>query len=214
MLTCRTCNQSFFGVTEMPSHICNESIRINQSKLAGALRTKKNIDRSNKRANRRLITNFKNQSNPNHSPNSAFTEVNSIDNTRFTELKISKKNKKKKAYKNKIKQLSKEIERLLKVEKDLKKKLDESKCKYKPHPFYDSREWQDLRYKAIRAYGRKCMCCGAVDAIFHIDHIKPRSLYPALELDFNNLQILCAACNIGKSNTDCIDYRPHKKNAT
>ena len=44
----------------------------------------------------------------------------------------------------------------------------------------------------------------------HVDHIKPRSKHPELELDINNLQILCKDCNLGKSNTDSIDYRFNK----
>ena len=73
--------------------------------------------------------------------------------------------------------------------------------------FYRSPEWLELRYKALVRYGRKCMCCGTEDAVFHVDHIKPRSKYPQLALDFNNLQILCEACNLGKSNKDETDFR-------
>lgn len=73
--------------------------------------------------------------------------------------------------------------------------------------FFDSREWQELRYRALIEYGRKCMCCGITKAEFHVDHIKPRSKYPELALDFSNLQILCRACNLGKSNKDETDFR-------
>jgi 5-methylcytosine-specific restriction endonuclease McrA len=41
----------------------------------------------------------------------------------------------------------------------------------------------------------------------HVDHIKPRSKYPALELAEDNLQVLCELCNIGKSNTNETDWR-------
>jgi 5-methylcytosine-specific restriction endonuclease McrA len=54
------------------------------------------------------------------------------------------------------------------------------------------------------------MCCGASakDGIrIHVDHIKPRSKYPKIELDINNLQILCDDCNIGKGNWDETDWR-------
>ena len=73
--------------------------------------------------------------------------------------------------------------------------------------FYRSAEWLELRYKTLVQYGRKCMCCGTEDAVFHVDHIKPRSKYPELQLDPNNLQILCEACNLGKSNKDETDFR-------
>jgi 5-methylcytosine-specific restriction endonuclease McrA len=76
--------------------------------------------------------------------------------------------------------------------------------------FYDSRAWLDLRYRVLAKYGSTCQCCGAsrkTGATMHIDHIKPRSLFPQLELDFDNLQVLCSECNIGKSNIDATDWR-------
>jgi hypothetical protein len=36
----------------------------------------------------------------------------------------------------------------------------------------------------------------------HVDHVKPRSKYPELALDLDNLQILCAACNTRKGDRD------------
>lgn len=74
--------------------------------------------------------------------------------------------------------------------------------------FYDSREWQQARYKAIKLYGRKCMACATVEGEMHVDHIKPRSKYPQLQLEISNLQILCRACNLGKSAWDETDWRP------
>ena len=41
----------------------------------------------------------------------------------------------------------------------------------------------------------------------HVDHIKPRKLFPHLALDVNNLQILCHECNHGKGNWDQTDWR-------
>ncbi len=76
--------------------------------------------------------------------------------------------------------------------------------------FYNSREWKELRYKAIRTYGRVCMACGQTNGVMHVDHIKPRSMYPELQLDFSNLQILCADCNLGKSNKFEDDFRRNK----
>jgi len=82
--------------------------------------------------------------------------------------------------------------------------------KKKRESFYQTKEWRRLRYRALTRYGRRCVCCGATpeDGIkLHVDHIKPRSKYPSLEMDITNLQILCEDCNIGKSNYDSIDYR-------
>lgn len=73
--------------------------------------------------------------------------------------------------------------------------------------FYHSREWRELRYKVFVKYGRQCQCCGTTEGVFHVDHIKPRSLFPELELSIENLQVLCEACNLGKSNRDATDWR-------
>lgn len=76
--------------------------------------------------------------------------------------------------------------------------------------FYESRAWLELRYRVLAKYGAKCMCCGASrddGAIIHVDHIKPRSLYPMLALEFSNMQVLCKACNMGKSNKHETDWR-------
>lgn len=73
--------------------------------------------------------------------------------------------------------------------------------------FYSSKEWLSLRYKAFILHGQRCLCCFAVGKPLHIDHIKPRSLYPELGLSIENLQVLCADCNIGKSNLDETDFR-------
>jgi len=103
-----------------------------------------------------------------------------------------KKNKRKNKHKNKGR-LSKKGKKQLKLKEN----------------FYDSKEWRRVRYQALKLHGRQCLCCGqkAPNVELHVDHIKPRSKYPELELDIDNLQILCKDCNLGKSNTDCIDYR-------
>jgi hypothetical protein len=69
--------------------------------------------------------------------------------------------------------------------------------------------WQTLRYAAKEKYGLICMKCGKTEdeAVIHVDHIEPVSLYPEKAYDFSNLQILCAQCNIKKSNKDFTDYR-------
>lgn len=79
----------------------------------------------------------------------------------------------------------------------------------KEETFYESRAWRELRYKALVEHGRKCQCCGAEPPkiVLHVDHIKPRSKFPSLELELDNLQILCKDCNLGKSNKDDTDFR-------
>lgn len=76
--------------------------------------------------------------------------------------------------------------------------------------FLASFQWRQLRMKVLKHYGRRCMCCGASPdsgAVMHVDHIKPRRLFPKLALDFGNLQVLCHECNHGKGNWDHTDWR-------
>ena len=90
--------------------------------------------------------------------------------------------------------------------KKYKKKATSSKS------FYSSKEWRKLRVRVLEKWGCKCMMCGRSPkvhgVILHVDHIKPRSKYPELELDITNLQILCEDDNLGKSNRYETDYRP------
>lgn len=76
--------------------------------------------------------------------------------------------------------------------------------------FYDSPEWHQARYQALKRSNGCCELCGeskATGAIIQVDHIKPRSKFPELALDQGNLQVLCRPCNMGKSNRDSIDWR-------
>jgi hypothetical protein len=73
--------------------------------------------------------------------------------------------------------------------------------------FYLSKEWQMMRSRALARFGYKCMKCDAINVRIEVDHIKPRSKYPELELSFENLQVLCADCNRIKSNLNETDYR-------
>jgi len=75
--------------------------------------------------------------------------------------------------------------------------------------FFESPQWQRLRYETLKR-DRKCVLCGSTDNL-HCDHIKPRSLYPEMELDPDNLQTMCKRCNLAKSNKDEIDYREHSQ---
>lgn len=103
------------------------------------------------------------------------------------------------------------------VKKKKKKKLtrkQRAKQLYdtKGNDFYKSPEWLRLRYRVIKRYGGECMACGRSKkhegVTIHVDHIKPRSKFPHLSLVFDNLQILCSDCNLGKSNIDETDWRP------
>jgi hypothetical protein len=84
-------------------------------------------------------------------------------------------------------------------ENEIIRKPDES--------FYGSDGWIILRNKIRKIYGFQCMKCGLEDNTNCVDHIFPRSKYPQLELDINNMQMLCGICNIVKGNRNTKDYR-------
>lgn len=76
--------------------------------------------------------------------------------------------------------------------------------------FYKTNNWITLRTTVYGLYGSRCMKCGSYKEegnIANVDHIKCRKLFPELELDIRNLQVLCSTCNKNKSNYNSIDYR-------
>jgi 5-methylcytosine-specific restriction endonuclease McrA len=103
--------------------------------------------------------------------------------------------------------------RRVKERKSAKKQQASAKPARRATPsaeFYASAEWKRLRYQALVKNGAACQCCGATRAggvTLHVDHIKPRSKYPELELSLDNLQVLCEPCNMGKSAWDETDWR-------
>lgn len=72
-------------------------------------------------------------------------------------------------------------------------------------------EWRKLRFEALRESNGACCLCGRSNrehgVVLHVDHIKPKSLYPELALTLSNLQVLCEDCNMGKGNRDETDWR-------
>lgn len=113
--------------------------------------------------------------------------------------------------KRKSRPICKACARKLKKPKVKKKKYTKSNYRKESNTFLASDEWRALRYRVLTYYGRKCMCCNSTTNEIHVDHIRPRSKYPELKLDFNNLQVLCIECNFGKSNVDQTDFRPRDK---
>lgn len=76
--------------------------------------------------------------------------------------------------------------------------------------FYESRDWLELRYRVLQKAGGSCKLCGCRASVgnpLQVDHIKPRSTHPHLELIESNMQVLCKSCNMGKSNKDATDWR-------
>ena len=63
-------------------------------------------------------------------------------------------------------------------------------------------EWDATRFSVLKRANGRCALCGvsiADGATLHVDHIKPISRFPELATDPNNLQALCAPCNLSKS---------------
>ena len=101
----------------------------------------------------------------------------------------------------------------------LKNYFNEHKLYLRPQPirkrnvkdsFYKSVKWIAIRYKMLQLSNGCCECCGTIarkDNPLHVDHIKPRSRYPELQYDLDNLQVLCQLCNLGKGAVDETDWR-------
>lgn len=80
----------------------------------------------------------------------------------------------------------------------------------KAEALYKSPQWRALRYEVLREQNGCCQLCGRKrkdGVILHVDHIIPLSKDWSKRLDKKNLQVLCEECNLGKSNTDEIDWR-------
>jgi len=77
--------------------------------------------------------------------------------------------------------------------------------------FFTSQRWRQLRYSVLLRDRNRCLACGASPetsgAIMQVDHIKPRSKYPELQWEIDNLQTLCEDCNMGKGAWDETDWR-------
>jgi len=97
------------------------------------------------------------------------------------------------------------LRRKMKPVKKFKQSKRQRKQKIEPFSTKDKR-WQALREKVFKTYGKICMECRSTDAL-HVDHIKPKSRYPELAYRFDNLQVLCKACNQRRSNINCNDWR-------
>ncbi len=81
------------------------------------------------------------------------------------------------------------------------------------------REFEDLgiaaaiRQEVIEAYDYRCAGCRRQFSqhrrkpLLHVDHIKPRSLYPHLLYVKSNLQVLCRSCNVHKHDYDGADWK-------
>jgi 5-methylcytosine-specific restriction endonuclease McrA len=114
--------------------------------------------------------------------------------------KTYKLNKSKSVEEHKKRRLKAKVERR---EQDKQRRADlvAFACSASKEKFFSSNEWKKLRFNALQKYRNKCCSCGASSlsgTVLHVDHVKPRSIYPELAFDIKNLQVLCADCNLGK----------------
>jgi len=72
--------------------------------------------------------------------------------------------------------------------------------------FYNCSWYRNLRSQIFSIYLKRCMKCSSKKKLV-VDHIKPRSKFPELELCPGNMQILCDSCNVEKSNKYIKDFR-------
>lgn len=90
------------------------------------------------------------------------------------------------------------------------RKREASVRKSASNAFLGSAAWRSLRYRVLRSASGRCAACGvraADGAVLHVDHIKPRLMFPELALEESNLQVLCEDCNLGKGADDSTDWR-------
>lgn len=73
--------------------------------------------------------------------------------------------------------------------------------------FYQSYDWRQIRYIAIKKSKGRCMACNRADLPLHVDHIQSLRKHWSRRLDITNLQVLCEECNHGKGNWDETDWR-------
>lgn len=118
-----------------------------------------------------------------------------------------------KAARNRLRLLSRQSKKYRELRESYKIEAFGTERRTKEKRFYVSKAWRELRIAVIvinrKQYGKPtCVLCNATSCEMHVDHIKPRSKYPELELDLDNLQLLCKECNLGKSDHYEEDWRP------
>ncbi len=81
----------------------------------------------------------------------------------------------------------------------------------KSDDFYQTREWLEFRIQVLARFESRCFACGVTPsdgAVIHVDHIKPRYLYPELAFRMSNMQLLCRDCNFGKGLNKVRGFKP------
>ena len=89
--------------------------------------------------------------------------------------------------------------RVVELAEERKRRIEEAA------QFYSSPEWNMIRKQVIQEKGRVCAECGRrikQNDDITVDHIKPRSKFPDLALNIENLRVLCRSCNSKKGDRE------------
>lgn len=70
-----------------------------------------------------------------------------------------------------------------------------------------SKRWKDLRKAVFERDDYTCQDCGVKGGVLHPDHIKPKSIYPKLIFEIDNIRTLCRECH---RKTDTYGYKAIK----
>lgn len=65
-----------------------------------------------------------------------------------------------------------------------------------------SARWKHMRAAILERDGYTCQHCGATNVALHIDHVKPRYLWPELTWNETNITTLCKPCHGEKTASD------------
>lgn len=82
--------------------------------------------------------------------------------------------------------------------------------------FYTNKPWRDLRDMKLNEYNSTCQRCLVKYGIINNHnpeghHLKPRNKYPELELDPDNVVILCKNCNLKLGESGIVDWDRSKE---
>lgn len=81
----------------------------------------------------------------------------------------------------------------------------------------NSKRWKDLRIRTIKRDGGMCNRCwvelGIIETSqLQVHHIKPRSEYPELMFDPDNLITVCKTCNLALGTSGKLDWEIQRFN--
>ena len=76
-------------------------------------------------------------------------------------------------------------------------KIEILKKKKKRKVYFTTQEWADARKDVFDRDGKICYVCGSTAT--QVDHLLPKSKFPHLALDRNNLKPICWLCNRAKN---------------